>query len=205
MQRLAENGLPRPLVPIFGVEDQAADLDALTRGGVGLGARVHEGRVRDPPGPPVRLAIEALDQEDLLGRQPLLVVPALGGRVAHRERLALARGVDEPDGHELVLADAVGVGDGERVALDGLDGPPHVDDLHAALEELGGLLGGEVVGHAGERGRVRLVDVDALDRAAQSGGGVGLRAVAAVLGLAADGVVEDEDLGRAGARGRCSC
>lgn len=181
------------------MEDQAADLDALTRGGIGLGARVHERRVRDPPGPSVRLAIKALDQEDLLGSQPLLVVPALRGRMSHRERLALARRVDEPDGHELVLAYAVRVGDGERVALHGLDGPPHVDDLHAALEELGGLLGGEVVGHAGERRRVRLVDVDALHRAAQSSGGVRLRAVAAVFGLAADRVVEDEDLGRAGA------
>lgn len=61
------------------------------------------------------------------------------------------------------------VGHGERVALHRLDGAPDVDDLDAALEKLGGLLGREVVRHAGQRRRVRLVNVHALNGTAQVG------------------------------------
>ena len=48
-------------------------------------------------------------------------------------------------------------------------------------------------------GFVGLINVDALDGAAEYFGGIGL---ALVQGLAADGVVEDEDLGGARARWR---
>lgn len=82
------------LIPIVGVENEAADLDTLAGRGIGLGARVHKGRVRDTPGPAVRLTVEALDEKHLLGCQPPLVVPAVRGRVPHRERLALAVGIN---------------------------------------------------------------------------------------------------------------
>jgi hypothetical protein len=68
----------------------------------------------------------------------------------------------------------------------------YVDDLDPVLEELLGLVG-EVVGYAAERGFVGLVDVNALDGAAE-GWAVG---GAAVFLLAADGMVEDEDAGSA--------
>lgn len=183
------------------MEHKAAHLNTLARRRIRRRARVDERRVRDAARAAIRLAVEALDQEDLLRRQSTLVVPALARGVADGEGLALAVGVDEADGHELVLADAAGVGDGEGVPLDAADGPPHVDDLHAALEELGGLLGGQVVRHARERGRVRLVDVHALHGAAEGGRGRRGGGVALVLGLAADRVVEDDDLGGAGAGG----
>lgn len=134
------------------MEDQAANLDTLARGGVRLVGGISKGRVRDTSGATIRLAVEALDQEDFLRRQPLLVVPALARRVAHPERLALAVRVDQPDGHEFFLAHAVRVGYGQGIPLDRLDGSPDIDDLHPALEELGGFLGGKVVRHARERG-----------------------------------------------------
>ena len=56
---------------------------------------------------------------------------------------------------------------------------------------------GEVVLDALGTGFVGLVDVDALDGAAEGLGGVG---GVLVWGRAADGVVEDEDFGGAGAR-----
>lgn len=55
-----------------------------------------------------------------------------------------------------------------------------------------------MVRHAADGGRVGLVDVHALDGAAE---GLGGTTVSGVLGLAADGVVEDEDAGGSGAGG----
>lgn len=180
------------------MEHQRPHFDALPRGHVVAGARVHERRVRDASRAAVRLGVEALDEQDLLGREALLVVPAVAVGVAHGEGLALARGVDERDGDEVVLADRVRVRDRQRVPLHRRDRPPHVDDLHPALEQLRGLLRRQVVRHARQRRRVRLVDVHAVHRPAQ--GYAAVLAGPLVRGLAADRVVEDEDLGRAGAK-----
>lgn len=62
---------------------------------------------------PVRLRVEALDQQHLLRREFALVVPSMRWRVAHREGLALAVRVDERDRDELVFADGVRVCDGK--------------------------------------------------------------------------------------------
>lgn len=78
----------------------------------------------------------------------------------------------------------------------------------AAAEETVGFLR-EVVDDAFGAGFVGLVDVDALDGATEGGRVVvgvvvvGGRSIWATLivGLAADGVVEDEDFGSAGAKG----
>lgn len=103
-------------------------------------------------------------------------------------------GVDEFDGDEVGVRDGVCVCDGERVFEDCLDGSPDVDDLVAAPEEGCGF-GGEMVRDSVFGRRVGLVDVYALDGAAEGGAGV---CGAVVLWLTADGVVEDEDFGGAG-------
>ena len=100
--------------------------------------------------------------------------------------------IDQLHGQEVLVGDGCGVSNAERVFADGFDGAPDVDDLVAAFKEAVGL-GGEVVSDALGAGFIGLVDMDALDRAAE-GVGDGL-----VGGWAADGVVEDEDLGSAGA------
>jgi len=88
------------------------------------------------------------------------------------------------------------VRDSERVFEDAFDGPPDIDDLDAGLKERGGFVG-EMVRDAGERGSIRLVDVDAGYGAANHGrvGGFGVGGV----GGATDGVVKYKDLGGAGA------
>lgn len=103
--------------------------------------------------------------------------------------------IDQLHGQKVLFGHGRGVRDAERVFADGLDGTPDVDDLVAAFEEALGV-GGEVVLDALGAGFVGLVDVDALDGAAEGFGRVG---DALVGGLAADGMVEDEDFGGAGA------
>lgn len=122
------------------MEDEAADLDALAGRSVRLRAGVDEGGVGDAAGAAVGLAVEALDEEDLLRGEATLVVPAMGRGVAYGEGLALACGVDEADGHELFLTDAARVRDGQGVPLHRADRPPDVDDLHTAFEQLRRLL-----------------------------------------------------------------
>ncbi len=95
----------------------------------------------------------------------------------------------------------MGGSDGERVFADGFYGPPEVDDLVASLEEGRGFVW-EVVGDAAGGCGVGLVDVDALDGAAEGHGLGGVRGAGFGgwgVALAADGVVEDEDFGGAGA------
>lgn len=90
------------------------------------------------------------------------------------------------------------ISDSERVLEDLLDGPPDVDDLVADAQEAFGVRG-EMRGDAGAGGSVGLVDVDAVDGAAEVGcvaGGGG--------GGAPDGVVEDVDACCAGSV-RCLC
>lgn len=113
----------------------------------------------------------------------------------HSIRLPLSVRINQLRHHEPIVADTVRLRDGKRVTLHGLDGAPHVDDLHAVLEEVLCVVG-EVEWDAGLCRFVRLVDVHALYGAAEFAvGGYGLL----VWGLAPDGVIEDVDAGRAGA------
>ena len=92
----SHNAPIQPLVPVIGMKHQGAHLDALAGRDIGaLGGGVHEGGVGDAAGAAVGLAVEALDEENLGGREGVLVEPALGGGVADRKGLAAARRIDE--------------------------------------------------------------------------------------------------------------
>lgn len=109
----------------------------------------------------------------------------------HGIRLPPSVRINQLRDNEVRVRHGSGLGNGQRVPLNRPDGPPHVDDLHAALEE-GICLVREVVPYAREGRVVGLVDMDALDWTA--GGAVFVLAG----GMAANGVVEDEDFRRAG-------
>ena len=89
--------------------------------------------------------------------------------------------IDQLHRQQVVVGNGRRVHDAERVFAHGLDGTPDVDDLIAAFEEAVGV-GGEMVSDAVGAGFVGLVDVDALDGAAGSGGVVGLAGEAVVGG-----------------------
>ncbi|KAB8616627.1 hypothetical protein FH972_025962 [Carpinus fangiana] len=125
--------------------------------------------MRHAPRPPISLGIIALDQRHLIGPLAIDVEPAMPGTVAHAERLAAAVRVHERNGDQVGVGHGGGVGDGERVLEDALDGAPDVDDLVARAQQRVGVGG-------------------------QGGGCLG-----GVFGGAADGVVEDEDARGAGA------
>ena len=87
--------------------------------------------MRHPPRPAIELRIKALDQHDLLRNLAISVVPLVLPVRADRIRFSATVGVDERHGDEVGVWDRKGVGDGEGVFVDGLDGPPDVDDLVA--------------------------------------------------------------------------
>lgn len=116
-------------------------------------------------------------------------MPLMLGLMSDGVRLTPTGRVDELSDDKVFVRDGVGLGDGERVAENLLNGTPDVDDLHAALEELLRFVR-QVVRNAGETGRVRLVDVDASDGTAETG----VAGAGSLGGLAADGMIEDEDL-----------
>lgn len=151
-----------------------------------LRLRIHKRRMRDPARPTIRLGIETLDQRHQIRRLCIAVVP-LNPRIGlHAQGLPLAVRVDQLDRNEVRLRDGVGVCHGERVLEDGADRAPDVHNLVPVLQKLGRVVG-EVVADAVGSCWVGLVDVDALDGAAEGILGAG------VAGRAADGVVEDED------------
>jgi hypothetical protein len=176
------------------VKHQRSDLNALPVRLIHR-ALIHKRRMRHPSRPPIDLGVKTLDQQHLARRLPVQEVPLVALVRLHRVRLAPSIWVDQSDRNQVRVRDGVGVGDSQGVFEDGADGPPHVDDLHTAFEQVV-CFGGEVVRDAIERGSVRLVDMHAPDGAAEG--------VAAAGCGAADGVIEDEDFGRAGAVGRVS-
>lgn len=191
--------LPRPvqisLHPRLGriilMENQCPDFNALPDWHVlPISVRVHKRSVWNPPRPPIRLGIKALDQQHLFRSQAALVIPAVGIVVPDLQRLPLPwlrLGVYQTRGDEVGLGDRVRVRDGQGVAEHSRDGPPDVDNLHPPLEQLIRLVR-EVVRNPRERRRVGLIYVHALDWAPAGG------LDAAVGGqLAADGVVEYKD------------
>lgn len=118
---------------IVRVKYQRSDLDALPRRCVLWHRGIYKGRVRHSPRPPVRLAVEALDEQNLVRREVGSVEPAVGWAMAHGKCLAAAVRIDEWTYNEVVIGHGAGVGYGEGITLHRLDGPPDVDDLHAAL------------------------------------------------------------------------
>ena len=48
--------------------------------------------------------------------------------------------IDDGQGDEIILGHRLRLSHGKGIALDGLDGPPDVDDLHAAFHEPFGIL-----------------------------------------------------------------
>lgn len=122
------------------MEHQSPNLDALPdRDILSVSVRVHERRMRNTPSPPIRLCIKALDQQHLLRSQAALIIPPMRIIMPHLQCLALPRlrlAVDETRRDEVGVGHRVRVRDGEGVPKDGGDGPPHVDDLHPALEQL---------------------------------------------------------------------
>lgn len=180
------------------VEDQSPNLNALSGREVIVGPAVDKCRVRHPPGAPVGLGVEALDQDDLLWRNAVLEIPLVFLIREHSICPTVAIGIDESEGDQVLLGHRIGFGQGQRVAENLLDGAPDVDDLDAALEELGCFLR-QMVRDSGQGRLVRLVDVDVLDRASQLCGRS--RLVLAQI-RTTDRVVEDEDSGSSSS-GKC--
>lgn len=176
------------------MENQRSNLDTLPRT-LTLSLLVHERAMRHPPSPPIQLRIKTLDQHDLLRRLLPKIMPAMTRIRTNRKRLPNTIRIDQLHGQKVLVGHGRSVRDSERVFANGFDRTPDVDDLVAAFEKALGV-GGEVVLNALGAGFVGLVDMDALDGAAEGLGRVG---EALVVGLAADGVVEDEDWRGAGA------
>lgn len=107
----------------------------------------------------------------------------------HRIRLTLSVRINQLCNNEAIIADAVRLCNCKRITLHGLDGSPHVDNLYAVLEELFGVFR-EVVRDSRFGGSVRLIDMHALDGAAETTSCVDNFLVGR---LTADGMVEDEN------------
>ena len=176
------------------MEDQRSDFDTLPSTLI-LRPLIHKRAMRRPPSPPIQFGVKTLDQQHLPRRLLSQIIPAMTRIWPDRKSLADTIRVNQLHSQEVVVRHGSGIRDPEWVFADGLDGTPDVDDLIATFEEALSV-GGKVVLDAFGAGFVGLINVDALDGAAEYFGGAGL---ALVGGLAADGVVEDEDLGGAGA------
>ena len=176
------------------MKNQRSNLDTLPRT-LSLSPLIHERAMRRPPSPPILLRIKTLNQHDLPRRLLPKIIPAMTQIRTNSKSLPDTVRINQLHGQKVIFGHGRSVHDSERVFADSFDGTPDVDDLVAAFEEALGV-GGEVVLDALGASFVGLVDVDALDRAAE-----GLEAVGRVVfgRLAADGVVEDEDFGGAGA------
>ena len=176
------------------MKNQRSNLDTLPRT-LSLSPLIHERAMRRSPSPPIQLRIKTLNQHNLPRRLLPEIKPAMTQIWTNRKSLPDTIRINQLHGQKVIFGHGRSVRDSERIFADGFDGTPDVDDLVAAFEEALGV-GGEVVLDALRTGFVGLVDVDALNGAAEGVGRVGDTLVG---GLAADGVVEDEDFGGAGA------
>jgi hypothetical protein len=111
----------------------------------------------------------------------------------HGKRLPTAVRIDKFGNHQTAIIDRIRFCDCEGVSLHGFDGAPDIDDLYATLHQFVCFLG-QMVRHSRKCSFIRLVDVHSLHGTAECavGWGRGRR-------LAADCMVEDEDLCCAGA------
>ena len=176
------------------MKDQRSNFDTLPRT-LSLSPLVHERAMGHPPSPTIQLRIKTLDQHDLLRRLLPKIMPAMTRIRTNGKSLSNTIRINQLDGQKIIVGHGRGIRDSERVFANGFDGTPDVDDLVAGFKKALGLAG-EVVLDALGAGFVGLIDVDALDGTSEGLGRVG---EALVVGLSADGVVEDEDFGGASA------
>jgi hypothetical protein len=111
--------------------------------------------------------------------------------ILHAIRLTPAIRVDQLNDHKVLIIDTVRFCDSQRITLDGLNGAPDVDNLHASSKQFVCFVG-KMVRYTRQRSFIGLIDVHALDWAAQ------VESIRILWCWAADCVVEDEDAGCAG-------
>ena len=185
------------LLNIIRMKNQRSNLDTFPRD-FSLSPSIHKCAMRRPSSPSIYLRVKTLDQHNLLWGLLPKIIPTMALIGPNGKSLPDPIRINQLHGQKVVFGHRRSIGDSKRVFADGLDGTPDVDDLVAAFEEAVSV-GGEVVLDALGAGFVGLVDVDALNGAAEGLGSVGWVSEALVGGLAADDVVKDEDLGGAGA------
>lgn len=112
---------------------------------------------------------------------------------SHRTGLARTIGVNQRDRDDITIGNGMGIGDGQRILQDGLDGTPDVNYLESSLEELGCLVW-KMIRHAASGCAVRLIDMNALDGSTQ----LCSRSIR-VFGRTTDGMIEDYNFRGAGA------
>lgn len=171
------------------VENECAHFDALTVIIIHV-CRIAERRVGDSSSAAIELGIKAFDKSHLVRSLAVEEVPLVFGVGADGVSLAVTVGVYEGDRDQVRVWDRVGIGDGQGVLEDLLDGPPDVDDLVAGFQQLVGLVG-EMIRDTRLGCRVALINMDSIDGSAQIDGLA--RVSALVLVDTADGVVEDEN------------
>lgn len=87
--------------------------------------------------------------------------------ILHRIRLPPPRRINQLYHDQTFIIHAICFCNGERIPLHRLDWSPYVDDLHPAFYKLLRIFG-EVVRDAGQGRAIRLIDVHALNRAAET-------------------------------------
>jgi hypothetical protein len=109
--------------------------------------------------------------------------------IVDRIRLASPIRVDQFYHHQVLVINTTRLRYGKRITLHGLDGAPHINDLYTTLKKLFRLIG-KMVPHARQRRRIRLVNMNTLNRAAHSE--FSLRCTGRCT---ANSVIEDENTG----------
>jgi hypothetical protein len=147
--------------PLFLVKYQAAHLDGLPVRRVLRACRIQECCMRRQPRLPL-IRVKTLDQSDLIRRLFPQVVPCVQRVVTYAERGALPIPVEVPRRDEVLLwLESAPVGNRKGMVCNGVpDGPPHVDDAHAALEQAISIFG-SVMAYPGQGRGIRLIDVHA--------------------------------------------
>ena len=184
------------------MKDQRPNLNTLPpTHPISVKLRIHECRVRDPPGASIGLGIKTLDQSDQIWCLTGPVVPAMlklrritrcFGLGLQRPRtngvrLALTIRIDQLRWHQVGIWHCASICNGQGVLENRPDRTPDIYDLVSATEELLCIVR-KVMEHAIRRCCVRLVYVDALYWATR------ILTASIVLGCTADCVVEDEYL-----------
>ncbi|MBL9035394.1 MAG: XRE family transcriptional regulator [Rhodospirillaceae bacterium] len=173
---------------------QRPAFDALAPGRARHGRRVVEGGVRGEAGAAVLRRIVALDQQRLVRPQRGEIEPAMRRVVGDAVDLAGAVGIDKIGGDEIRWLCAARIGEGERRVGHGAgDRAPDIDDGEAPAERVRRIRRRQQVADALRAGFLGVVVVGDIDRRARLGAAV-------VVADAADRVVEDQHLARAGGR-----
>jgi hypothetical protein len=107
--------------------------------------------------------------------------------VLHSKCLTPAIWINELSDNQRVFGDTVGLSHCKRITLHSLDRTPHVNDLHARLKELIGVIR-QMERYTRKRSIVGLIDVDALHWTTKLTAQCGV-----ARWLSSDGVVKDVD------------